>query len=66
MPVPGGVANASTVDGILIGLPVQDLPPAGRTQQNFGTYKDGPAINHHFPIDGESYDLTLSATIVSK
>jgi hypothetical protein len=28
-PVPGGVDNASTVDGIVIGLPVQDLPAAG-------------------------------------
>ncbi len=30
MPVPGGVDNASTVDKIVIGLPVQDLPTAGR------------------------------------
>jgi hypothetical protein len=30
MPVPGGVGNASTVDGIVIWLPVQDLPTAGR------------------------------------
>jgi hypothetical protein len=29
MPVPGGVGNASTVDGIMIGLPVQDLPATG-------------------------------------
>ncbi len=29
MPVPGGVDNASTVDKIVIGLPVQDLPAAG-------------------------------------
>jgi hypothetical protein len=29
MPVPGGVDNASTVDGIVIGLPVQDLLAAG-------------------------------------
>jgi hypothetical protein len=28
MSVPGGVDNASTVDGIVIGLPVQDLPAA--------------------------------------
>jgi hypothetical protein len=30
MPVPGGVDNASTVDKIVIGLPVQDLPAAGQ------------------------------------
>jgi hypothetical protein len=66
IPVPGGVDNASTVDGIVIGLPVQDLPAAGRPQQNVGTYKDGPAIICHLPINGESYDLTFSATIISE
>jgi hypothetical protein len=66
MPVPGRVDNASTVDGIMIGLPVQDLPAAGQPQQNVGTYKNGPAIICCLPIDGESYDLTFSATIVSK
>ncbi len=30
MPVPGGVDNASTVDRIVIRLPVQDLPAAGQ------------------------------------
>ena len=44
MPVPGGVDDASTVDGIVIGLPVQELPAAGQSRQNVGTYKDGPAI----------------------
>ncbi len=58
--------NASTVDGIMIGLPVQDLTAAGRPRQNVGTYKDGPAIICHLPINGESYDLTFSATIISK
>jgi hypothetical protein len=50
----------------VIGLPVQDLPAAGQPQQNVGTYKDGLAIIRHLPIDGESYDLTFSATIISK
>jgi hypothetical protein len=66
MPVPGGVGNASTIDGIMIGLPVQDLPAAGQPRQNVGTYKDGPAIICRLPIDGESYDLTFSVTIVIK
>ncbi len=30
MPVPGGMGNASAVDRIAIGLPVQDLPAAGQ------------------------------------
>jgi hypothetical protein len=30
MPVPGGVDNASTVDRIIIGSPVQDLTAAGQ------------------------------------
>jgi hypothetical protein len=34
MPIPGGVDNASTVAGIVIGLPVQDLPAAGQPRQN--------------------------------
>ncbi len=66
MPVPGRVDNTSTVDGLVIGLPVQDLPTAGQPRQNVGTYKDGPAIIYCLPIDGESYDLTFSAMIVSK
>ncbi len=66
MPVPGGVDNASTVDRIVIGLPVQDLTAAGRHQKNVGTYKDGPAIICCLPINRASYDLTFSATIVSK
>ncbi len=66
MPVPGGVDNASTVNGIVIGLPIQDLPAAGQPQRNVGTYKDDPAIIRCLPIDGESYDLTFSATIISE
>jgi hypothetical protein len=66
MPVPGEVEKASTVDGLVIGLPVQDLTAAGQPQRNVGTYKDGPAIIHRLPINGESYDLTFRATIVSK
>ncbi len=65
MPVPGGVGNASTIDRIVIGLPVQDLLAAAQPRQNVGTYKDGPAIICPLPINGESYDLTFSATIVS-
>jgi hypothetical protein len=66
MPVPRGVNNTSTVDGIVIGLPVQDMLAAGQPRQNVGTYKDGPAIICCLPINGESYNLTFSATIVSK
>ncbi len=66
MPVPEGVDNASTVDGLVIGSPVQELPAAGQPQQNVRTYKDGPAIICRLPIDGESCDLTFSATIDSE
>jgi hypothetical protein len=66
MPVPRGEDNNSTVDGIMIGLPVQDLPAADWPWQNVGTYKDGPTIIHCLPINGESYDLTFSATILSE
>ena len=44
-------------------LPVQDLTATGQPRRNVGTYKDGPAKIRCLPIDGESYDLTFSATV---
>jgi hypothetical protein len=37
---------------------------SGRPQRNVGTYEDGPSIIRQLPIDGESYDLIFSSTIV--
>ncbi len=33
---------------------------------NVGMYKDGPSIIRRLPIDGESYNLAFSRTIVYK
>ncbi len=48
---------------LLHGSPVQDLTAAGCPQQNVGTYKDGSAIIHRLPIDGESYDFNYNAIV---
>jgi hypothetical protein len=37
---------------------------SGRPRRNVGTYKDGPSIIWRLPINGESYDLAFSSTIV--
>jgi hypothetical protein len=37
---------------------------SGHPRRNVGTYKDGPSIIWQLPIDGESYNLTFSSTIV--
>ncbi len=37
---------------------------SGRPRRNVGTYKDGPSIIRRLPIDGESYNLAFSTTIV--
>ena len=34
-----------------------------RPQQNVGTYKDGSAIIHCLPIDGESYNFNYNAIV---
>ncbi len=42
-------------------LVVSDEVQTKRPQQNVKTWKDGPAIIHKLPIDGESYDFTFNA-----
>jgi hypothetical protein len=37
---------------------------SGHPRRNVGTYQDGPSIIQRLQIDGESYDLTSSSTIV--
>ena len=37
---------------------------SGHPQHNVGMYKDGPSIIWQLPIDGESYNLAVSSTIV--
>ncbi len=40
---------------------------SGRPRRNnMGTYKDGPAIIRRLPIDGESYDFSLSNTVINE
>ncbi len=53
--------NNNTVSG---GDTATNNTASGRPQRNVGTYKDGPSIIWRLPIDGESYDLTFSSTIV--
>jgi hypothetical protein len=52
-PVPEGVMNEIDVSN-------------GRPCRNVGTYRDGPANIRKFPIDGEEYDYTFSASILSE
>ena len=46
--------------------PVQDLTAAEWPWQNVWTYKDGPAKIHPLSINGESYDVTFSATFFTE
>ncbi len=40
--------------------------PTTRPRQNVGTYKEGPANIHKFPIDGESYDFAFNIEIINE
>ncbi len=53
--------NNNTVSG---GDTATSNTASGCPRHNVGTYKDGPSIIRQLPINGESYDLAFSSTIV--
>jgi hypothetical protein len=66
IPIPGGDPNTfQTGENINQNENQGDnnLTSSCKTRQNVGTYKDGPAITHHLPIDNELYKLAHNATL---
>ncbi len=67
--VPGGddimepLNNDNAVSG---GETATNNTASGCPRHNMDTYKDGPSIIRWLPIDGESYDLAFSSTIVNE
>jgi hypothetical protein len=65
--VPGGddIMEPSNNDNAVSGgETAANNTASGCPWRNMGTYKDGPSIIWQLPINGESYDLTFSSTIV--